>query len=307
MTFENATQLLEKERDKYMENLQNIQQEKSKVDTEKDINDVQNLEEKKAALEAELAELEQEEQKLEEETKDLEEQESQLATEEEEYWRKENEFEYELKNHLESNSQMKNQWKSHFSGLTKHYDYLKKLNVLNDVFSIEIEGEFGIISGFRLGTLSSRGNEVENEEINGAIGQCILLVSTIALKTEFTFANIELKPMGCYSKISYINDSGKRATYSFSFYNKTSFNNGMQVFAKSINLLGKHFQKKFNHLKEKVKLGSFTPLVLQRFKFNSDHMEEWTNACKELLKNLKWFIYMSQVEDRIRQENTKNN
>lgn len=94
-----------------------------------------------------------------------------LTKEEQEYWEKENDLEYKLKNHLENNSQMKNQWKSNFSGLTKHYDFLKKLNVLNDVFSIDIEGEFGIISGFRLGTLGSRGNEVENEEINGACGQ----------------------------------------------------------------------------------------------------------------------------------------
>jgi len=91
-----------------------------------------------------------------------------LIKEEKDYWEKENEFEYKLKNHLETYSQMKNQWKSNFSGIVRHLDYLKKLNVLNDVFNIDIEGEFGTISGFRLGTLGTRGNEVESEEINGA-------------------------------------------------------------------------------------------------------------------------------------------
>eukprot|EP00344_Euplotes_crassus_P006757 CAMPEP_0197005352 /NCGR_PEP_ID=MMETSP1380-20130617/28853_1 /TAXON_ID=5936 /ORGANISM="Euplotes crassus, Strain CT5" /LENGTH=272 /DNA_ID=CAMNT_0042424453 /DNA_START=298 /DNA_END=1114 /DNA_ORIENTATION=- len=272
-----------------MENLQKVQQEKSKIDAEKDENQEKVLTTKKEELESELAALIEEEKILDEETKQLEEEEAAITVKEQEYWEKENEYEYKLKNHLESNAQMKNQWKSHFSGLTKHYDYLKKLNVLNDVFSINIEGEFGTISGFRLGTLGSKGNEVENEEINGAIGQCILLVSTIALKTEFTFSNIDLKPMGCYSKISYLNEGGKKCTYSFSFYNKTSFNTGMQVFVKAVNLLGQHFQKKFNHIKGKVKLESFKALSLDRFRFNSDHLEEWTNACKELLKVLKWF------------------
>ena len=80
----------------------------------------------------------------------------------------------------------------------------------------------------------------------------------------------------------------------------------MQVLIKAVNLLGYHFKSKYEHLKEKIKLGTYEKLEPQDYKFNSDHMEEWTNACKQLLKILKWLIYMSQVEDRIRQENTKN-
>jgi len=112
--------------------------------------------------------------------------------------------------------------------------------------------------------------------------------------------------MGCYSKIIYTNDLGKKSTYQFSFYNKTTFNNAMTIFVKATNLLGYHLKTKYEHLKGKIRLTSYTQLIPQDFKFNSDHMEEWTNACKELLKVLKWMIYMSQVEDRIRQENTKN-
>ena len=168
MTFESATKLLEKERDKYLENLKRIEQDASNTNSEKDQEDIKNLEEQKIQLEAELAALAEEEKILDSDTKELGEQEMKLIQEEQDYWEKENDFEYKLKNHLENNSQMKNQWKSNFSGLKMHYNYLKKLNVLNDVFNIEIEGEFGTISGFRLGTLGTRGNEVESEEINGA-------------------------------------------------------------------------------------------------------------------------------------------
>lgn len=80
---------------------------------------------------------------------------------------------------------------------------------MNDVFNIKIEGEFGTISGFRLGTLGSKGNEVDADEINSAIGQCMLLLSTIALKSEFQFSYIELKPMGTNSKIIHMNDNSK--------------------------------------------------------------------------------------------------
>jgi beclin len=93
--------------------------------------------------------------------------------------------------------------------MTKHFDYLKKLNVLNDVFKIEIEGEFGTISGFRLGTLGSKGNDVDADEINAALGQCVLLLSTISIKAKFDFDGIELKPMGCNSKIICFSDGIK--------------------------------------------------------------------------------------------------
>mmetsp|Transcript_26998 Transcript_26998/g.23834 ORF Transcript_26998/g.23834 Transcript_26998/m.23834 type:complete len:81 (-) Transcript_26998:30-272(-) len=80
----------------------------------------------------------------------------------------------------------------------------------------------------------------------------------------------------------------------------------MQMLIKAQNFLCYHFKTKYEHLKDKIKISSYTQLSPEDYKFNSDHLEEWTNACKELLKNLKWLIYMSQVEDRIRQENTKN-
>jgi len=190
--------------------------------------------------------------------------------------------------------------------VTKHYDYLKKLNVLNDVFKIEIEGEFGTISGFRLGTLGSKGNDVDADEVNAACGQCVLLLSTISIKAEFDFIDIELKPMGSNSKIICIKENNKKSVHTFAFQNKGYFNLAMLDLVKAINQIGEHFQQKYENLKDKVKLNSFIYLKEEDYKFISDRLEDWTNACKYLLQDLKWLIYMSQVEDRIRQETSKS-
>ena len=145
----------------------------------------------------ELEALNEEERKLDIEAEELILREELLVEQENKYWEEENDYEYKLKNYLEETAQMKNQWKH----IDKHYKYLKKLNVLNEVFNIEIDGEFGKISGFRLGTLGTKGNIVEAEEINAAWGQWVLLISSIALKAEYTFANIDLRPLGNFSKI----------------------------------------------------------------------------------------------------------
>ena len=194
-----------------------------------------------------------------------------------------------------------------FIGITKHYNFLKRLNVLNDVFKIEIEGEFGTICGFRLGTLGSRGNDVDADEINAACGQCVHLLSTLALKAEFKFPTVDLKPMGSESKIIVFKENNRKSVHSFSFQNKNSFNSAIQAFVEAINDLGEHYYKKYEHLKDKVKLQSYIKIKPEDYKFDSDRLGEWTNACKYLLQDLKWLIYMSQIEDRIRQENAKNN
>jgi len=85
----------------------------------------------------------------------------------------------------------------------------------------------------------------------------------------------------------------------------------MAEFLKAINQLCFHFSNKYEHLKEKAKLNSFVIMNKDKIddesiKFNSDNLEGWTNACKYMLQNLKWLIYMSQIEDRIRQETAKS-
>lgn len=44
----------------------------------------------------------------------------------------------------------------------------------------------------------------------------------------------------------------------------------------------------------------------ERITFDNERLDEWTNACKNFLQNLKWLISMSQVEDIIKVENSKS-
>jgi len=59
-----------------------------------------------------LEELEQQEKNLDKRVLRLDEEEKKLVQQENKYWENENKFEYKLKNYLEDNAQMKNQWKS---------------------------------------------------------------------------------------------------------------------------------------------------------------------------------------------------
>ena len=113
----------------------------------------------------ELDDLELKEKQIDEDTKYLEQQENEFN--EQKYWDEENELEFRIKTYQEEMAQRVNRYKS----IDKHYNFLKTLNVLNDVFKIEIDGEYGTISGFRLGPVNSRGITIEGDEINAAMGQ----------------------------------------------------------------------------------------------------------------------------------------
>jgi chromosome segregation ATPase len=104
--------MLEKEKDKFLDTLRHLEQDIANFDQEKYKKDIDELEEKKLALAKKLEELEQEETAIDQTIEDLAREEEQLVKEENEYWEAENQFEYKVKNHLEDNAQMKNQWKS---------------------------------------------------------------------------------------------------------------------------------------------------------------------------------------------------
>ena len=285
LTFEESAKGLENERDKYLAKLKEIEYEINSFDQEKVDETIKDLTKKKDTLMEELNALNEEEQKLDMEAEELVKREEQLAEQERKYWEEENDYEYKLKSYLEETAQMKNQWKY----IERHYKYLKKLNVLNDVFNIEIDGEFGKISGFRLGTLGTKGNIVEADEINAAWGQIVLLISAIALKAEYTFANIEFKPLGNHSKIIKVKDNNRKASYAFDFKDTGAFNNAMIILLEAVSMLCFHFKKKYEHLKERVKLDSFLQMDNEkiddeRISFDNERLEEWTNAWKNLLQ-----------------------
>uniref|UniRef100_A0A1I8BAH9 APG6 domain-containing protein n=1 Tax=Meloidogyne hapla TaxID=6305 RepID=A0A1I8BAH9_MELHA len=81
-------------------------------------------------------------------------------------------------------------------------EQLKRLcqtNILDLCFHIWVDGEFGTISGFRLGRL--RQEQVEWNEINAALGQMAFLLKVISERLGIEFVGYELVPFGSCSFI----------------------------------------------------------------------------------------------------------
>lgn len=102
--------------------------------------------------------------------------------------------------------------------------------------------------------------------------------------------------MGDSSKIIHTGENDKKFTYHFNFNWKNSFNSAMKVYLKGLNLLCSHFNRSSN-IPKKEKRFEGEPI-----KISADHLEE----CKYMLERLKWLIYMTQIDDRVRQELSKN-
>jgi vacuolar-type H+-ATPase subunit I/STV1 len=109
--------VLEKERDKYLSSLKQLEVDIANFDEEKDSKDISDLEHKKEELAAELAALQAEERMLDDDAQQLAEREEKLLEEEKQYWDAENKFEYRLRNYLDDNAQMKSQWTSMYFGI----------------------------------------------------------------------------------------------------------------------------------------------------------------------------------------------
>lgn len=76
---------------------------------------------------------------------------------------------------------------------------LERVDVLSDLFHVDIEGAVGSINGLRLGRFSAV--HVEWTELNAALGQVVLLVVILARLHGVTFRAHVLVPHGSYSKV----------------------------------------------------------------------------------------------------------
>ena len=73
------------------------------------------------------------------------------------------------------------------------------MHVPNDAFYIWHAGPFATINGFRLGRLPVE--NVEWAEINAALGQVALLLSTVQNEAPVAFSSIDLFPKGSFSQV----------------------------------------------------------------------------------------------------------
>ena len=89
-----------------------------------------------------------------------------------------------------------------------------KINVLNDAFFLWYNGPYGTINNFRLGNLSVK--VVDWLEINTALGQMALALSTVALrlpKEKFLFTKYMLYPLGSQTKVYKVTDAMIKQMY----------------------------------------------------------------------------------------------
>lgn len=114
---------------------------------------------------------------------------------EDSYWRELNRFQHELQRHVEERDGML----AKVDRARHHLEALRKTNVFNDVFRIWYDGQFGTISGFRLGRTPQV--QVPWEEINSALGQCVLLLQALASACRLEFSGVRLVPMASRSRI----------------------------------------------------------------------------------------------------------
>ena len=175
--------------------------------------------------------------------------------------------------------------------LATQYDILSSTNVYNDSFYIWHDGNFGTINGFRLGRLPEQ--QVEWPEINAAWGQVVLLLHTMVKQKGFEFQNRHLKPMGSFSSIV---EGSETLDLHGSGGWFTTFDRGMIAFLQCLKEFGEYAESSDSSFKlpyhiEGDKIGVLTKadkwFPIKR-RFEKD--ENWTNALKYMLTNLKWLV-----------------
>ncbi|ETO22350.1 autophagy protein Apg6 family protein, partial [Reticulomyxa filosa] len=143
---------------------------------------LQSLRDERQHLTKELARLDEESHKLEE----LEQM----------FFEDANDFRYALENVSDQHAAVRQKIRE----VKHHLEVMKSTNVFDDAFHIYNDGHFGTINGLRLGRLTSV--EVGWEEINAALGQCVLLLDVLTKRVKkFTLKGFELYPLGICSEI----------------------------------------------------------------------------------------------------------
>jgi len=251
------------------------------------LDEIARLEEEVVGLAAEereimatLAACDVEEAQLEEELESQRRQEEQLKKEEDDFWLVFAEFQVDMEETEEERAATTNAIRYATAELAR----LKRTNVLNDMFHIALDGEFGTISQFRLGRLPD--HPVPWDEINAAWGQACLLLDALVKRCSAPVTRHRLMPRGSYSAIQTDGEVLElHSTGGGRFFNDRHFDLAMVAFVTChADLVRWLSDAKLPFKIEGDKVGGFSV----RLQFNSD--EKWTRALRCMLCNLKWTI-----------------
>ncbi|KAH9286608.1 Beclin-1 [Echinococcus granulosus] len=176
------------------------------------------------------------------------------------------------------------------------YERLRRTNVLNAAFPIWYDGHIGVINGLHLGRLASK--PITWPEINGALGQCAMLVTCLAKKLSYTFKNYVIIPMGSQSKIAALPNGTPLPLYnspgSMRLFSSASFDNALVMLLDCVGQLQARVERPpFFHLPFKIldggRIEDRNGSVFS-IKCSTTTDENWTKALKMLLMDLKYLI-----------------
>lgn len=220
-----------------------------------------------------------------------------------------------LKNKLQLQLQSKysklEQSKSAYKAHLNHLDKLRNLNIYTKMFQISCDQDntYATINGFRLGY------KVIWPEINGALGQIVLLLMFIVKRLDLKLKDYQLIPMGSQSQIakfSILHQEGEDGvsrkvktktilnlytSNEFSLGNLFNFNKlnvsmialleiVEQIEAKLI-LLDNEMELPYRIVASKGSIGGKSIRITSN--------SEWTHSCKFLLTNLSWILSYTSV------------
>lgn len=172
---------------------------------------------------------------------------------------------------------------------------LMKLNVMNDCFYVWFSGPFGTINNFRLGKLPSY--TVEWSEINAALGEVALAVSSMQVRIGLEFKKYAIVNAGSFSKVHRIDDP--RNLHNLFWvdgtltFQRRNFNAALGGLLSCVHDIGDHISNHDPTIQMPYDINTSEAKINgHSIHYNSDD-EQWTRACKYLLTNIKWMIAWS--------------
>jgi beclin 1 len=167
-----------------------------------------------------------------------------------------------------------------------------QINPINDAFYVWYSGPYGTINNFRLGNIPLK--PVDWNEINAALGQALLAISTVATKAGYEYKKYTLSPMGSFSKVYKMEDKRTPLTLysdgSFSLFPKRNFNSALTGFLSCVQELGEFTKSKDPTLQLPYAINVIEGKVYDQIILLGSDDEMWTRALKFLLTDVKWII-----------------
>ncbi|KAJ3436731.1 beclin-1 [Anaeramoeba flamelloides] len=286
------------------------------IDTQTLVNTNQDYDLEIDEITKELEKLEKEEQQINKELKLIKHKEMTFQKLEKKYHRDLKKFQLIETETTQNHKSMKNK----INYVQKELLKLFSTSVYNDVFHIYCDGHFGTINGFRLGRLPSL--NIENEEINAALGLAALLLSVLSKQMGFKSEQYLLIPCGSFSKIAQNNDQIS------SYKDISKIKNYGELFLTQEGFMKKLRIKKFNQamiwfLNYLQNFAKFAQNINQEFelpysikgdqindvsvKFHNNNLINWTRAMKYLLTDLKQFMLWGSYFSKEKMKKYSNN